>query len=476
MSDQRLLKDAPPNRINTFTNTFSLNYPHLTSLSVSNQDAIMLAAAGAPAMFQVPPIPKPLASVLRMQSGQIPGSIPSSSQLSPAIAAELKGNVVEARDPFIDRLFPLNRAPFPIDKNVFAQLESNKLFDRRANSFAVPANFREPTLCQWLNDIGQAMAMAHGVPFMRRWWHGTGSLPPAGSDFTFKPDLVLLDESYYNTLSTSSKDAARVSWRRVRSFAEVTSEKVYPQRMTTTIDAKSYVMLTYQFNRRFVAALSISGASKYTLTLTDREGQIRFQGGALSDGNRENASLFLRILCFFMFGSLSDIGLDPHFISNPTTGELTAVMVDDRRFQLLQRIYTLDNMLGRGTKVWIVASNNEKFALKDSWVSTRNGTSEVDFLKAILGHHKLKNFVPTIVCGGDVKIDNERDWTGCYRTNVLGRVHGRRIHRRSVTTPVGEVITNFRSKKELVSVLMDVIRGALFELQVRRSLVAHYST
>lgn len=228
--------------------------------------------------------------------------------------------------------------------------------------------------------------------------------------------------------------------------------------MGPTIDAKSYVMSTYQFDRRFVLALSFLGSSKYALTLTDREGQIHFRGTALTDKNRDNVSVFLTILSFLMFGERSDIGLDPAFESDSTTGQLTTVVVDGRCFRLSQRIYTLDNMLGRSTKVWIVTSGNERFVMKDSWVQTRGGPNEVDHLKAMLGHEKINDFVPTIVCGGDVTINGERDSTGTYRTHVLGGVRGRRVHRRAVTTPVGEPIINFRSKKELISALMDIVR------------------
>jgi hypothetical protein len=136
--------------------------------------------------------------------------------------------------------------------------------------------------------------------------------------------------------------------------------------MPTTIDTKSYVMLIYQFDHRFVLALSITGLSKYTVMLTNRKGQIRFHGSSLLDKNRENTTTFLRILSFLMFGSLSDIGLDPHFITDLSSRAIVAVMVDNRRFEISQRLYTLENLLGQGTKVWVVKSNNEKYILKDS--------------------------------------------------------------------------------------------------------------
>lgn len=218
MSDGRSLRNAPRNQHKRPTNAYLMNQNQLTSLTPSNQDSILFAAAGAaavPAPSHVPSFPKPLTS-LRMQSGQIPGSIHSSAQLPPAIAAELAGNVIEASSPFINRLFPQNRAPFPIDKKIFNELSTKGLFDRLKNNFIIPSNFKESTVCQWFNDIGEAMAVASHVPLKRRWWYGTGSLPPCGSDYGYKPDLTLLDQAYYDTLSTSSRELTGFSSARLQ--------------------------------------------------------------------------------------------------------------------------------------------------------------------------------------------------------------------------------------------------------------------
>jgi hypothetical protein len=158
-----------------------------------------------------------------------------------------------------------------------------------------------------------------------------------------KPDLVLIDCSYHEALSDRKNADPRVSWLRVRSFAELTASSRVPQQMPATIDAKSYVLLTYQFGRCFALALSLSSTTSYTLTLSDREGQIRFCGLPLTNENRYNASNFLRILAFLMFGTTSDIGFDPNFVSDEN-GKLVAVKVNGHRFELHRRIYTLRNI------------------------------------------------------------------------------------------------------------------------------------
>jgi hypothetical protein len=472
MADTQLPND--PSSKTQSTN--KLGFPLIPSMTPSNQTAILNAAAGPVVLPAIPRIPKPTIAHLHIQSGFVPGSVPpSSTQLAPALVAELKNNTIAAGLEFLDLIFPQSRAPFTLDSKIFTRLKNQSIFTPGTNSFAPLSDFKESTVGKWLNDIGTALEKEYGVPVKRCWWHRSSVLSPGGSHLNLKPDLILLDKEYHDTLSQLEDKDSRVNWLLVRSFTEVTTEKTTPQRMPATIDAKSYVLLTYQFDRRFVVALSITGSAKYTLTLSDREGQIRFQGTALTEDNKYNARNFLRILSFLMFGSTSDLGSDPHFIADPDDGKLIAVMVDNRRFDLTERIYTLGNMVGRGTKVWIVTSNNELYVMKDSWIQSSRCTSEVSHLRAMVGHDKIKGFVPAIVCGSDVEIDGVVDSTASYRSNSIGRVNRRRTHRRIVTSPVGDAITNFRSKKEFISAMMDITRGMSSQHWVRRSSLATYS-
>ncbi|KAF8220130.1 hypothetical protein L208DRAFT_1335635 [Tricholoma matsutake] len=115
-------------------------------------------------------------------------------------------------------------------------------------------------------------------------------------------------------------------------------------------------------------------------------------------------------------------------------------------------------MLGQATKVWIVISNNENFIMKDSWVQSAYGASEVAHLQAMSSHDEVQGFVPIIVCGGNVMIDGRIDMTCTYCLNILGPVNHRHIHCCIVMSPVGDSITNFLSKKEFISVMIDIIQ------------------
>jgi hypothetical protein len=96
-------------------------------------------------------------------------------------------------------------------------------------------------------------------------------------------------------------------------------------------------------------------------------------------------------------------------------------------------------------------------------VQSAHGASEVAHLQAMSSHDTIKGFIPIIVCRGDVMIDGRVDTTFTYHSNILGPINHRCIQCHIITSPVGEAITNFRSKKELVSVMMDIVRSMLSE-------------
>jgi hypothetical protein len=94
------------------------------------------------------------------------------------------------------------------------------------------------------------------------------------------------------------KKPQRIDWLCICSFAEVKTEHRMLARIKDTINAKSYLSFILQFDRRFTTALSFNGSGEYTLTLTDREGQISYMSSLKGNG-LEPAQRFLTILSFF---------------------------------------------------------------------------------------------------------------------------------------------------------------------------------
>ena len=73
----------------------------------------------------------------------------------------------------------------------------------------------------------------------------------------------------------------------------------------------------------------------------------------------------------------------------------------------------------------------------------------------MLSHKELKDHVPTLICGGDVVVGGLKDSMKHYQ--IARRTH--RIHRRIVTSPVGDPITSFKTKKEFIRVLINIIES-----------------
>jgi hypothetical protein len=75
----------------------------------------------------------------------------------------------------------------------------------------------------------------------------------------------------------------------------------------------------------------------------------------------------------------------------------------------------------------------------------------------MMSHKELKGRVPTLICGGDVVVNGLKDSTQRYR--IARCTH--RIHRRIVTSPIGESILSFKTKKEFIRVLISIIESTL---------------
>jgi hypothetical protein len=74
---------------------------------------------------------------------------------------------------------------------------------------------------------------------------------------------------------------------------------------------------------------------------------------------------------------------------------------------------------------------------------------------------ELKGHIPYLVCGGDVMIDGAKDCTGRYRVDLEGYPYSQRVHRRVVTSSIGESITTFWSKQEFINVILSLLESKL---------------
>ena len=407
----------------------------------------------------------------RMYSGHFPGCEVHPDDLNVLLRKELHNRVINTTPDFIYQIFSETRKPLAIDEKFYTALSQTTknihggpcppLYDKRTRSLNKPAGYSEQHLADWLNLLGKVMGEVHGTPSTRMWSQRSRNRSPVGSNIPRKPDLVLVNKSYDDVLNTNFDLV--LDWCFIQAIAEVSAEKKTPSRMIHTINAKSYLMLQCQVNRRFVVSLSFTGDNNFTLTLTDREGQLRWYQMPIFE-NRKHHDVFFHVFSFLMFGEDSDIGLDPNFKLNDF-GKLLEIVVDEKHFVVEKLVYELSCIVGRATRVWIVKYDNKRYVLKDSWIQDHHVDSEIDILQRMTQlttkHDDIKDSVPRFVCGGDVKIDGLLDCTGRYRKDLKGWPESQRIHRRIVSSPVGEPITSFRSKKEFIQAIISILKGAL---------------
>ena len=228
-----------------------------------------------------------------------------------------------------------------------------------------------------------------------------------------------------------------------------------------SISTATYQTFLHQPHRHFTILLTFInvGNGQFSITVTDRAGQIRVNNLDLMGCSAENGLLLLLVLVFLMFGSPEDIGLDPHFEINPLDGQVIAINCENRRFEVVKHIHALRLLFRRGTQVWIVVHSGVKYILKDSWVREDRNHDEVTALCRMKGHKGLEGHVPTLIYGGDVIINGVKDSIRRYR------IHGARcthcIHCRIVTSPVGKPITSFKSKKEFIQAMISIIESKI---------------
>jgi len=158
-----------------------------------------------------------------------------------------------------------------------------------------------------------------------------------------------------------------------------------------------------------------------------------------------------------MYAPLAHIGFDPSMLCD-NTGKIKSIFVNDIEFIVVKRIYSLQALIGRGTKVWVVRQGENHYILKDSWVQSGRVGSEIDFLTLMKGHQYLEGRVPKIFEGEDIKVNGVLDSTGRYRVDS-GQANYHRIHRRLAMEPIGEPLIKFRSRAEFIQVIIELVTG-----------------
>jgi hypothetical protein len=346
-------------------------------------------------------------------------------------------------------VFPDSKLPFRPTEKLLEQISS---YNTKSKKWTLPkvdgsgSKHTEKNIAEFLNGICKDIAKIQRAEQIRKWNSNFCNSPLEGSPIVRKPDIILVDQ----------RSLSAVTWTSIRAIAEVTTQDHEPKRICHTVTDKSFIMLTTQADRVFVPILSFWGTNtevSVRLTVTDRQGQLRSQALKLGLGYRLTESLsFLRVLIGLCFAAKPVIGYDPTMLTDECD-RVVDILCDGRRFKVINTIFESQSLVGRATRVWEVEFEEMRYILKDAWVEASRSVSEYQVLEGLLG---MKG-VPQLFCGGDVYVEGIILSTGTIRAGGWGDSARVRYRRRIVTSSIGAHVATFSSKRELISVLRDIV-------------------
>ncbi|KAH7920649.1 hypothetical protein BV22DRAFT_1020824 [Leucogyrophana mollusca] len=221
--------------------------------------------------------------------------------------------------------------------------------------------------------------------------------------------------------------------------------------------------------RRYALGLSIANES-LRVHCYDRSGAIISRPYDI----HEKPLALIRVIASLAFADRNRLGFDPtirlalvsDLLSPSLNGPIGRVMgrAPSTVYDILEIVWSSQGFIGRGTTVYRVRSKEGKeYVLKDYWVKANEAGHEAAILEKIAS---LKiDGVPTLVEKWNVQFNGQDDTTETLRKGLIMKhlpaSFCARIHRRLLMTPVGFPISSFRSQRELLSGLRDVIRSRL---------------
>jgi len=310
----------------------------------------------------------------------------------------------------------------------------------------------EEAVADWMNEIGSVIEQHTQSPILRKWSALYCNTPLKDTPHSRKPDIMLLDANIADSLS----EGYVPKWFDVRGLSEVTSQESFHSTLKSTVTQKSYLVFLTQGDRRYVTTLSFHG-KQFRFTVCDRAGVIHSKSLPITWKNGRINPTLLRIIIGFMFATESDIGYDWTMARGPD-GQIIKIKIKDKEYEVVRRVFSSETLRGRATQCWHVRINEngnmEEYIIKDSWVHTGRTANEIGFLE------KLRDIegVPRCIDAEDVTLPN-----GVVDSTVTRRVglaySEVRVHRRLAMQPVGQPLTTFTCKKELVGAFRDLARG-----------------
>ena len=164
---------------------------------------------------------------------------------------------------------------------------------------------------------------------------------------------------------------------------------------------------------------------------------------------------FLHILAGLAFTSETHIG---YGLSITQNDDLIMISCNGHQFVIVATIFVNSTIHGRGTICYHAQADDEDYIIKDSWPNINWTMPEAKFLKEVEEAGIVG--VPRLKVSEDLNVDGVTDSTITQHDNLGGKPPkyiDAHVHQRLVLQPYAVPLTHFQSKRELISVLIDII-------------------
>lgn len=281
-------------------------------------------------------------------------------------------------------------------------------------------------------------------------WNSSACQQPLPAKTKRKPDIIL-------TGGYAPQGQKTWGWKDVEVFIEITSG--HPKmlaRLRNTMYSKAFMIFQAQKNRRFVLAIAICQSSLY-LNVFDRAGAVHSSAIDMI----KQPSVVLHLLMGLVYSSPSRRGYDP------TITDTADALCNGHTYTIVETLFTNNMIRGRATICWHAKRGGEAYVIKDSWPNTRRTQREYEFLKraaerGVTGVPVLVEYEDLLLEDGTVDSTNSRrvflgDKSKSKNVRAREKDVDVRIHRRLVLQPHAVPLTQFSSRRELISILLDIV-------------------
>lgn len=384
--------------------------------------------------------------------------------MDPALKEELFESELLDVPGFVEHLFPDSLFPVPFDslesavrkKHWNARMEDWKGYSPLSSATSAAGKkpgVAEIALATFFNTISETLVRACRSlnrsyrTFSKRNWVSNSNKPMSGGpQAKRKPDVCFVNEDQAAT------------WSSTLVTAELKSKASDVNEAFKQLANSAFMVFATQDDRRFHIGVSVCHTFVHVYVF-DRAGVIGSSPFHLS----KDSALLIRLMAGLILTDVDAIGFDPS-IHHREDGTRT-VSVADVEYQIVKTLFISDSIRGRGTVCWQARHGGSEYVIKNTWTDVSRLKTEGDIMRMADGTEGLARLVAEEIVQYNAKDDSTstirsiipmlKDY---YRKAWYDKLEVR-VHRRLVTTPVADSLENFKSKKELLSVLIDAIKG-----------------